>query len=62
MPQLLLILDKFEFFRKRGFLFIFALSEGNFRFLVAIGGDFLGSSGKSPFSAFPANSEALLES
>ena len=48
----------FTFFKKRGFLFILELSVGFLGFLDVIGGDFLGSSGNSPFRAFSAKSEA----
>ena len=48
----------FAFFKKRGFLFILALSVGFLGLLDVIGVDFLGSSRNSPFRAFSAKSEA----
>ena len=49
---------KLQFFIMRGFLFILELSAGFSGFLDAFGGDFLGSSGNSPFRAFSARSDA----
>ena len=48
----------FAFFKKRGFLFILELSAGFLGLFDEIGGDFLGSSGNSPFRAFSAKSKA----
>ena len=49
---------KLQFFIMRGFLFILELSAACLGFLHAFAGDFLGSSGNSPFRALSARSDA----
>ena len=49
---------KLQFFKNSGFLLILVLSAGLLGFLGGFAGDFLGSSGNSPFRALSARSDA----